>query len=62
MDLDTSNFCGFVSPNYLLTKNPNEYLDEVLKPPRVDFEIKIYYPKKFEALRKFYCGSQLSFI
>ena len=24
--------------------------------------MKIYYPKKFEVLRKFYCGSQLNFI
>jgi 1-phosphatidylinositol-3-phosphate 5-kinase len=45
-----------------LSKNSNEYLDETLFIPKVDFELKIYHPKKFEALRKFYCGSQLNFI
>ena len=29
---------------------------------KVDYNIKMYYPKKFEVLRKFYCGSHLNFI
>ena len=28
----------------------------------IDFEVTIYFPKKFEALRKFYCGSHEDFI
>ena len=28
----------------------------------LDFEVTIYFPKKFEALRKFYCGSHEDFI
>jgi len=28
----------------------------------MDFAVKIFYPKKFEVLRKFYCGSHLNFI
>lgn len=29
---------------------------------KTDFNLKMYYPKKFEVLRKFYCGSHLNFI
>lgn len=29
---------------------------------KVDYNVKLYYPKKFEVLRKFYCGSHLNFI
>lgn len=42
--------------------NPNEALKQQLGTPKVDFQLKIYFPKKFEALRRFYCGSQYNFI
>ena len=29
---------------------------------KVDFEVKLYFPKKFEALRRYYCGPQKDFI
>lgn len=34
----------------------------VLSEEDLDFEVTIYFPKKFEALRKFYCGSHEDFI
>ena len=27
-----------------------------------EYSVKVFYPKKFEVLRKFYCGSHLNFI
>jgi hypothetical protein len=33
-----------------------------LQEENLDFEVTIYFPKKFEALRKFYCGSHEDFI
>jgi 1-phosphatidylinositol-3-phosphate 5-kinase len=42
--------------------NPHDTLKSELKIPRVDYEVKIFFPKKFEALRRFYCGSQYDFI
>jgi len=61
------------SPNQLPKKMPE--LDAPLNqmeqpaigtPPttftKVDYNVKMYYPKKFEVLRKFYCGSHLNFI
>ena len=29
---------------------------------KTDYSVKIFYPKKFEAMRKFYCGSQSNFL
>ena len=54
-------FCGVKSP-ISCVQNPKEALRRDLNIPRVDFELKVYYPKKFEALRRFYCGSQYDFI
>lgn len=28
----------------------------------VDYEVTMYFPKKFEALRKFYIGKQIDFV
>jgi len=28
----------------------------------IQFEIKILFPKKFEALRRFYCGKHIEFL
>jgi len=30
--------------------------------PKVDYEVKMFFPRKFEALRRFFCGSQYDFI
>ena len=37
-------------------------LNEHLKYPKVDFEVKVYFPKRFEALRRFYCGTHSDFL
>lgn len=42
--------------------SPFETLKNELRIPRVDYELKVFFPKKFEALRRFYCGSQYDFI
>jgi hypothetical protein len=42
--------------------NSFETLKNELNIQRVDYELKVFFPKKFEALRRFYCGSQYDFI
>ena len=42
--------------------DPIRNLRNELQIPKLDYELKIYFPKKFEALRRFYCGSQYDFI
>lgn len=59
---EPQEFCGIKSPISTLNINPNEALRQEIHMPKVDFQLKIYYPKKFEALRRFYCGSQYDFI
>ena len=59
---DSIEFCRIPSPILSLLENPNDSFKTSLGIPRVDFEVKVYFPKKFEALRRFYCGSQYDFI
>lgn len=47
-DLDSSAPAGKPAISHPLTK--------------IDYSVKIFFPKKFEVLRKFYCGSHLNFI
>lgn len=42
--------------------HPFETLKNELHIQKVDYELKVFFPKKFEALRRFYCGSQNDFI
>lgn len=37
--------------------DPFDTLSKELRIPKVDYELKVFFPKKFEALRRFYCGS-----
>jgi len=37
-------------------------ISEELQIPKIDFEVKVYFPKRFSALRRFYCGTHLEFI
>lgn len=37
-------------------------LTKALEIPKIEYKLKVYFPKKFEALRRFYCGSQYDFI
>ena len=54
----------------IISKNQDEQGEELLSPPppiggfftKLDYNVKVYFPKKFEVLRKFYCGSHLNFI
>lgn len=39
-----------------------ETLKDELAVPKISYKVKVYFPKKFEALRRFYCGSQYEFI
>eukprot|EP00349_Pseudokeronopsis_sp_Brazil_P010858 CAMPEP_0202979302 /NCGR_PEP_ID=MMETSP1396-20130829/85490_1 /ASSEMBLY_ACC=CAM_ASM_000872 /TAXON_ID= /ORGANISM="Pseudokeronopsis sp., Strain Brazil" /LENGTH=189 /DNA_ID=CAMNT_0049718665 /DNA_START=302 /DNA_END=871 /DNA_ORIENTATION=- len=39
-----------------------ECIFQELRIPKVQIELKVYYPKKFEALRHFFCGGQAGFI
>lgn len=31
-------------------------LSDLLQTPQIDFQVKILFPKRFEALRRLYCG------
>lgn len=53
-----NNFCGIPSPKNILSEDRVQVLKKDLQIPEIDYEVKMYYPKKFEALRRFYCGSQ----
>lgn len=46
----------------LTEKYKSKKIVENLGEEKLDFEVTIYFPKKFEALRKFYCGSHEDFI
>ena len=35
---------------------------QMLNFSKCDYTVKVFYPRKFEVLRKFYCGSHLNFI
>ncbi|CAI2382914.1 unnamed protein product [Moneuplotes crassus] len=48
--------------NQLTEKYKSKKVADILKDDHLDFEVTIYFPKKFEALRKFYCGSHEDFI
>lgn len=56
-----NEFCGVEVPN---EKNflAFDSLRKELDVPKVSYKLKVYFPKKFEALRRFYCGSQYDFI
>lgn len=43
-------------------RNGCSSLCEKLETPLVEFKLKILYPKKFQALRRFYCGTHNDFI
>ena len=53
---ESFEFCGVKSPVGLVGNGMDEFRKD-MGLPRVDFELKIYFPKKFEALRRFFCGS-----
>ena len=36
--------------------------NEELHIPKIDFEVKVYFPKRFSALRRFYCGTHIEYI
>ena len=36
--------------------------NEELHVPKIDFEVKVYFPKRFSALRRFYCGTHIEYI
>jgi len=46
----------------LTEKYKSKKVFTILNDENIDFEVTIYFPKKFEALRKFYCGSHEDFI
>jgi len=48
--------------NQLTDKYKLKKIEKVLGEDELEFEVTIYFPKKFEALRKFYCGSHEDFI
>lgn len=35
---------------------------DYFKIPKIDFRVKIMYPKRFQAMRRFYCGTHKDFI
>jgi len=37
-------------------------VNEGLKIPKIDFEVRIEYPKRFQAMRRFYVGTHLDFV
>ena len=52
-------FCFIKSP--ILIDRISQLKSE-LQIPKVEYELKIFFAKKFEALRRFYCGPQYDFI
>ena len=52
--IDINEFCSVQSPIMI---DPFQSLKQQLDIPKVEYDVKIYFPKKFEALRRFYCGS-----
>lgn len=38
------------------------FICDELNIPKIDFEVRIFYPKKFSAMRKFYVGTHLDYI
>ena len=51
-----------VSPLNLTQREKDKVLLRELQEDNIDFEVTIYFPKKFEALRKFYTGNQFDFV
>lgn len=53
-----------MAPNKLQEEEKSLYqkLEQVLKPDDIDFQVVFYFPKKFEALRKYYIGNQHDFV
>jgi len=47
---------GVKSPK-LTFKDPFTVLKKEINYEKTEFSVKVIFPKKFEALRRFYCGS-----
>ena len=43
-------------------KNGSQSLCEKLQTPLIEFKLKVLFPKQFQALRRFYCGTHNDFI
>jgi len=52
---------GVKSPK-LTFKDPFSVLKKEINYEKTEFSVKVIFPKKFEALRRFYCGSNHDFL
>ena len=42
--------------------NATKFINEELKIDKIDFEVRIFYPKRFSGMRRFYIGTHLDYI
>lgn len=65
MNLQEGKIFGVKSPAQQIAleqKDATMFINEELKIPKIDFEVHIFYPKRFEAMRRFYVGTHLDFV
>ena len=65
MKLEEGAIFGVKSPSRQIIneqKDASKFLNDELKIPELEFEVRIFFPKRFSGLRRFYIGSHLDYI
>ena len=65
MKLEDGCVFGVKSPaKQFITEQSNatKFINEELKIDKIDFEVRIFYPKRFSGMRRFYIGTHLDYI